>query len=156
MNSAHELFPELLASSSLAWRAVATARSALPSSAGHSMVHIPLPTVTLAGETNTKKSHGLTRKPIFDFFGFSKKTKQEKSKESDTHEKIGISPHPPSKVSLRSGLAATQASSVSPPSDHADGSEKPLPSKQSFFSCCSGKYFEDGITRLAPHGFMMM
>ena len=154
VNSAHERFPELLASSSVAWRAIASVRSAAPSSAGHSVVHVPLPGGTaIDAPARSKKSYDA--KATFGFLGFSKKAKGEQLKDPGMPEKIGISLHPPSTVSVRSN-SNTQASTVFPPSEHVQAPKKknPLPSKRALLSCCSGGFFDDAVAQLAPHGFI--
>ncbi|KIM36255.1 hypothetical protein M413DRAFT_319388 [Hebeloma cylindrosporum] len=106
----------------MAWRAVASARSAVPSSAGHSLVHVPLPTGTTVGATaRSKKPHDT--KPTFGFLGFSKKTAGEQLKDRTKHEKIGISLQPPSTVSVRSN-SNTQASTICPTSECSEDFRK--------------------------------
>ncbi|CAA7263409.1 unnamed protein product [Cyclocybe aegerita] len=165
INIAHNRFPDLLASSATAWRAVASARSVTPSSDSHGMERPFL-------STNTEP-----RRPLRALGGFfalrSRKQKAKKSdkdaekenrdptntaSESEGKSKEKASETPREMASRRNATPARTPSSRSSRSSHSRASRRSTASKKSrhglLASCLSGSLFTDGVGHLGCHGFM--
>ncbi|KAF8965767.1 hypothetical protein BDZ97DRAFT_1810888 [Flammula alnicola] len=183
VNAAHIRFPDLLTSSSTAWKSVAFARSAAPSSAGHSEV---APHDSGVGPTEglihavAPPAKGM--KALVGMLGFwrNSSTRKEVEIEIEKPQEKPQQSNKPSKPSKKDAKGkqkdagghgednlsrhASRRSSGSSPSRYSTSrrshqlvsqSEKAENRWKAPCSCCSGNLFEDGVAYLGNHGCMI-
>ncbi|KAJ3516180.1 hypothetical protein NLJ89_g1286 [Agrocybe chaxingu] len=174
INVAHNRFPDLLASSATAWRAVASARSVTPSSDRHveerpflsanAEPRRPLTAlgglfalrsrkqkVNKADKNADKNANKDAEKENQDPTATNSERKSSKSKEK-APETLGEA------ASRQNATPARTPSSRSSRSSHSRASQRSTTSKKSkhglLASCLSGILFTDGVGYLGCHGFM--